>query len=239
MRLDPLGRAITSVYDVIGRQISRSDARGVKVSYAYDAADRLIGRQYNNGDLPVTLSYDAVSNRTLMQDSTGRTTSSYDALNRLQAVTNPAGNTITYAYDSVGQRNWMIDPDGDRFTYAFDPAGRLQSLVNPQGDHTTFSYDAADRRMGMSLANATHTSNTYDNADRLVNVSSRLNSSGQVLLSSSYTYDNTINRTGMVEVRLVKSVMQTSIVTWSYDPTYQLIGEQRSGNLRLRQHAHV
>jgi len=39
-----------------------------------------------------------------MNDTTGTYTTTYDALDRKQTVTNPADKTITYAYDAVGQR---------------------------------------------------------------------------------------------------------------------------------------
>jgi YD repeat-containing protein len=225
--LDPLGRAVTATFDAASRQIGRLDARGVLVSFAYDPVDRLIGKQYNNGDPAVTFAFDAVGNRTQMQDGTGTTGFSYDAVNQTLAVANPGGKTVSYGYDGIGQRRYMITPDGELFTYTFDPAQRLANLVNPQGDATTFQYDSADRRTGVSLANGTSVSLAYDNADRLLEITS-LNSLGNVLIGSSYTYDNSVNRTGMYEVR---QGAPNGIVTWSYDPTYQLIQEQRSGTL--------
>ena len=65
------------------RQTLRIDARGFRTTYVYDNADRLIGRRYPDGTR-VTLAYDAANQRTLLNDSTGRTTSTYDADGRLR-----------------------------------------------------------------------------------------------------------------------------------------------------------
>jgi len=90
-----------------------------------------------------------------MEDTTGRYTYSYDALNRSKAVTTRAGKTITYSYDAVGNRKFMLDPDGGRFTYIYDAADRIDHLANPQNERTSYSYDAANRGTVKKLANGT------------------------------------------------------------------------------------
>jgi len=64
-------------------------------------------------------------------------------------------------------------------------------------------------------------SNTYDNADHLL-LLANLNSTGTTLSSFNYAYNGVGNRTRVQEV-------DGSVLTWSYDPTYQLTNEQRSG----------
>jgi RHS repeat-associated protein len=64
------------------------------------------------------------------------------------------------------------------------------------------------------------TSFTYDNADRTIQLAS-VAPNGSMLTSFTYRYDNTANRTGVTEV-------DSSVTTWSYDASYQLIGEQRT-----------
>ena len=49
-----------------------------------------------------------------------------------------------------------------------------------------------------------------------------LASGGTTLSSFNYTHDPVGNRTQIVEA-------DGDVVTWSYDPTYQLTNEQRSG----------
>ena len=89
-----------------------------------------------------------------MNDSTGRTSSTYDAATRLITVTNPANLRITYSYDRLSERTQMTDPtSGGVFKYAWDAAGRSQSVQDPQSLRTTFSYDNADRMIVARLGN--------------------------------------------------------------------------------------
>ncbi len=133
---------------------------------------------------------------------------------------NPAGIALTYAYDAVGQRATMAQPTG-AFTYVYDSAGRISNLTNPGGQTTTWSYDSASRVAQQLLANGVTVSNTYDNANRLLLLAS-IGSGGTTLSSFAYTHNSVGNRTQVVEV-------DGSIVTWSYDPAYQLTNERRSG----------
>ena len=95
-------------------------------------------------------------------------------------------------------------------------------MTNPQAQRATWSYDAASRVTGTHFANTTRVSNSYDNADRLLRVAN-LSSTSTTLSSFSYAVDAVGNRTRVVEVT-------GNRVTWSYDNTYQLKNEQRSGS---------
>ena len=86
---------------------------------------------------------------------------------------------------------------------------------------TSWSYDAASRVTAQLLANGVRVSNIYDNADRPL-LLANLGSGATTLSSFAYTYNPVGDRTQVVEV-------DGSVVTWSYDPTYQLTNEQRSG----------
>ena len=110
------------------------------------------------------------------------------------------------------------------------PAGWLSNVVNPRGDLTTMLWDAADRRVGTQLANGINVSLSYDNASQLRLASSRIGT-GTVVLSCSYTRDNAGNPTNMSEQRLTSGTLATGLVTWTYDPTYQLTAEKRTGSL--------
>ena len=89
-----------------------------------------------------------------IQDGTGRSTFTYDSLNRRLTAKDPAGNAITYSYDAVGARAEMIAPGGGRFTYAYTALGAIDHLSNPQGDRTSYSYDADGRRTRRSWPTA-------------------------------------------------------------------------------------
>jgi RHS repeat-associated protein len=172
-------------------------------------------------NLPSPHWYDAASQRTVMADLTGRTTSSYDNGGRLSKVTYPAGKRISYSYDSAGQRTRWIESGGGRFTTVYDAAGRRTFLMNPENQRTTWSYDNANRVTAIRLANGVRASYTYNDADqltRLVNITG----TGTTLSSFTYNLDPIGNRSKVTEADGTR-------VTWSYDKSYQLTRELRSG----------
>jgi RHS repeat-associated protein len=218
--IDPLGRRTTFSYDDANRQTAKLDARGVLVTYQYDAVNQPTGRVYT-GEVPVTMQYDPVGNRTVLKDVTGISTTTYDPLNRVSAVVNPSGKSITYTFDATARRRTLMEPGGGLFTYSHDSAGRIAYLVNPQADRTTFSYDPANRRTLTQLANGTRASVTYDEASRLTQLYN-LKSDDSVISGFTYDYDPFGNRTSVLEA-------SGDRVTWTYDPANQLLNEQRSG----------
>ena len=219
--IDPLGQRTSSQYDAASRKILRIDARGFRTSYVYDNDDRLTCQRYPDGTR-VTHAYDNAGRRTLLNDATGRTSTTYDADGRTTLVAIPAGSRLTYAYDAGSRRKYLTEPEGSRFTYVFDAAGRTSYVANPQAQRATYSYDPANRVTGIHYANSTRTSYLYDNADRLLRVAN-LTSTNTTLSSFSYALDAAGNRKRVVEVT-------GNRVTWTYDNTYQLTNEQRSGS---------
>jgi RHS repeat-associated protein len=157
-----------------------------------------------------------------LADGTGTTTNTYDAVNQLKTVTNPDGKQVIYNYDAAGQRSQMTDPDGGVFTYHYDPVGNVDHLVNPQNERTTWTYDAANRETLKCLANGSKASMSFDAAGQL-RLLENTKSTGAVISSFSYTYDNVGNRTRVDE-------NGAGQVNWTYDDTYQLTNEVRTGN---------
>jgi hypothetical protein len=82
-------------------------------------------------------------------------------------------------------------------------------------------HPAADRRTVKVLGNGARASFSYDNAARLTRLVN-IKSSGVTISSFNYKYDNATNRTGVLEA-------SGDRVTWTYDATYQLTHEKRSG----------
>jgi len=218
--VDQLGQRTSYSY-AAGQQTVRTDAKGQITSYVYDDADRQTNIQYSDGKL-VTFAYDANGNRTRMEDSTGLTTYTYDELNRPKTVTYPANKTITYTYDAVGNRATMTDPDGGITTYSYDSRNLLSTLLNPFAETTTWVYDVLGRVTTMTHANGTVAEHDYDAGGNLTALRN-LKSDRSVLSIFSYSYDNVGNRNGVAEAN-------GDLVTWSYDNSYQLTREQRSGS---------
>jgi RHS repeat-associated protein len=219
-QIDPLSRSTTFGYNAASEQVSRIDARGYRTTYVFDNLSRLTCRRYPDGSR-VSMAYDAVSNRTLLADSTGRYTTLYDTRNRARAVTSPGNLTISYSFDAAGRRSTMVEPFGGRFTYGYSPTNLNTLVVNPQGERTTWQYDAKSRATVQRLANLVRVSYAYDDADRLIRLAN-LTSIGTTITSYHGTWDAANNRVARVE-------QDGTLVTWSYDNTFQLTRERRNG----------
>ena len=216
---DALGNLTTWQFDAASRQTLRIDGRGLRTSYAYDADSRLTGQQYQDGTR-ATMAYDANDQRTVLSDWTGSYTSTYDPVGRLSSVVNPAGMRDHLRLRRG--RSARLDEPADRSLHLRPRPGRpARSLTNPENQVSSWSYDAASRVIANLLANGTQASSTYDKADRLL-LLANLTSAGTTLSSFNYTYNPVGNRVQVVEAN-------GDVVTWSYDPTYQLTNERRSG----------
>lgn len=115
----------------------------------------------------------------------------------------------------------MIDPDGGRFTYAYDELGRSDWLENPYNERTTFVYDDAGQLLTKTLGNGTRATHIYDEAGRVARVVN-LKSDDSVLSQFDYSYDEVGNRISVVESDAAR-------VTWTYDDSYRLVQEHRTG----------
>jgi RHS repeat-associated protein len=217
---DPLGALTSYSYDLANNQTKRIDARGFTTSYSYDADNRQTGYIYNNG-IQATFAYDSIGRHIVMSDWTGVMSYSYDSDSRPTSVVYPTGKTLTYAYNANGSRTTLTDPDGGLTTYAYDPQDRLVKIANPFAEITTIAYDPLSRETKRILANGVVTSHSYD---AVSNETSRwqTTASGTPLTAYTTTYDAIGNRLNVAEI-------DSNIVSYSYDPTYQLNAEQRSG----------
>ena len=146
---------------------------------------------------------------------------------RAQTVVVPASAfRISYSYDALGNRTILRMSTGGRISYTYDVLSRNYRVVNAESDVTTIAYDAASNRTATVFANGTRCSVVYDPAARVARLAT-LASGGTTLTSFSYRYDSVGNRTQVVEV-------DASIVTWLYDRTDQITGEQRTGTAPFR-----
>ena len=78
-------------------------------------------------------------------DRNGNTTQlTYDALNRLVTVTDPASRTITYTYQSPTSYlvTGVATSVGISLSYAYDAQGRLSQVTNPDSTTVNFTYNS-------------------------------------------------------------------------------------------------
>ena len=146
----------SQTYDDAGNLTSRTDARGKKHVYSYDALNRLTRIAYPTGT-PTVLEYDggatpvksAIGKLSGFTDESGRTACTFDAFGRLLTKTSTVGNTAIKSYkfaieysageQQTGQRIGATYPSGNRLVYTYGANGSVTSisLLPAKADGTT------------------------------------------------------------------------------------------------------
>jgi len=123
---------------------SKTDARGVRRCYQYDAMNRLTQRNYSNGETTVTNSYDQTNclglsschntgHRTSMADAGGSEFWAYDPMGRVareQRITNGVTKTTSYTYNLDGSVATVVYPSGRTISYGYDAVTRPVSAAD-------------------------------------------------------------------------------------------------------------
>lgn len=158
----------TWTYDATGTLHDWTDPDGVKLTFAYDDAHRLVDMADASGS-HIHYTLDAVGNRLREEtfDASGVSRRSvsrkYNSLGQLTSVTDGMGHvvfdaTATGSYDSVGNLVNAKDALGISSKDTYDVLGRLiASVANASGTDaatkattTTFALDALDRLTGVT-----------------------------------------------------------------------------------------
>lgn len=117
-------------------------------TYAYDAADRLVGAQYPDGST-AGWGYDPVGNRTAATANGVTVPATYDAANRLTAQ-----GGATFAHDRNGNRTGKTE-GGVATSYTYDAENRLTGVGAPGGPSASYAYDGDGRRVRETVNGAT------------------------------------------------------------------------------------
>ncbi len=212
-RITPANQTITYVYDALNR-LSQKTSPAETATYTYDAAGRLLTAANPAGTLThaydgqgrlkqavfpgsqtVAYTYDAADNRATLAYPGGPTVTypTYDQLNRLKAMTDLNGQTISFGYDALSRRASLTLPNGVVSTYGYDAANRLTSLIHTKGAATlssfAYAYDPLGNRETRTDAAGTHAYN-YDPLSQLVIADEQASGTPSLAL----TYDAVGNR---------------------------------------------
>ena len=175
-------------YDANGNLIYKTDARGTKVTYAYDADNRLTGKTYSDTTPAVTYNYDETSSHSVtLTNTTGRKSSettagtyptpvvfSYDpmgrVLNNSQQAINSVLSTIVYTYDLAGNILTASVPGAGTITNTYNGASRISGSTTNYtvgGSPTTLisspHYNALSQLVSQALGTGLNESWTYNN----------------------------------------------------------------------------
>jgi RHS repeat-associated protein len=181
----PSGKVETFIYDANSRLTQKTLASGTKINYDYDKLGDLLSKDYSE-EKGVTYAYAASGLRLSMNDSTGKSSYTYDSEGRIASVTDSYGKMLSYNYDEYGQISQIGYPDGRTVSYAYDLAGRLTMVSDSQGESVYYSYSKKGEVLKAVRSSGVVTDYRYDVLGRLLSL---VNSKdGKVLSSFSYTW---------------------------------------------------
>ena len=140
-----------------------------------------------------------------------------------------------YAYDSWNRVQTMTYPDGEVVTYHYNAAGQVESMTsNKQGRQSVIvdriGYDKEGHTVYTKLGNGTETTYTYDKQRERLQVMN-LTADGQTVMENRYQYDavdnilgitNAANPTSLTKLNKAKLGGRSSH-TYEYDELNRLI----------------
>lgn len=227
-RMPVLGLSISKTYDMVGRLLTVTNAKGQTVSYTYDANDNMLSETDAMGNT-TQFQYDANDNRTSIINAKGYpTTFTYDD-NDLLSSTTFIGQTESYTYNFNGSLHTKTDPNGVTTTFNYNSAGNLlsdgyaQYAYNERGQLASvtkdnksliFLYDP----MG-NISSVTYDGQTIEYTyDRMSNVTDIIYPSGNQV---RYSYDK-LNRVTSIRVAEDQYFHPLREVSYQYLPSGKL-----------------
>lgn len=180
---------------------TRTDPRGIVITYGFDSQNRVNDVQYSDGTPEAKFVYGASGaannggGRLISStDGTGSKTYQYDVMGRLTQISQIIGvNTYTTKYSYAGGRIKTItypsgaNGAGTQVTYAYDNIGRLSSvLLGANTIYTAGSYNAAGQVLTNTFGNGVSGAFSYNN--RLQLGSLRYANASAALLDLAYNY---------------------------------------------------
>ncbi|MDR4515568.1 MAG: hypothetical protein MRJ23_12930 [Nitrosomonas sp.] len=240
----------TYTYDLAGNQLTKTDARGVVQTTAYDALNRPVSQSYTTvTGVPqtdsITWTYDTGTNGigrlTGMSDESGNTSYQYDQYGRLiqktQTVSHNSENfvqTLSYQYNANGQLTRMTYPSGTQIDYAYGADGRPVELkINGNILIKDVVYRPFGEPESWNWGNNQAYSRSFDLDGRLTQ--HLLGADTQTLIYDAAsrivntTNTNTVyNRTYEYDAndRLIRQTGSTTTKLWHYDANSNRTSEQ-------------
>jgi RHS repeat-associated protein len=235
-----LRRVHTRMFNALSQLSQDINAAGMAVAttLTYDAqgnlktADAPLGRNTTNY-------YDALNRLDQITDpNTGQTYLGYDANNNLNTVKDPRGLTTTYTHNGFGDLSELQSPDSGNTLNTFDSAGNLKTSTDARGDVVTYTLDALNRVTQQAYADETIVFG-YDNPAKGANGIGRLTSASDASHALSWTYDDLgrVSGKGQTVAGVTKSVgygysngdLVNLVTPWGQKVVYSYTNHQITG----------
>lgn len=181
-------------YDPQDHTTSVTDPGGLVTTYSVDDAAQ-VWRQVSPDTGTTNYTYDTAANLSTRTDAVGAVeTRTYDALNRLTALTYPdTSNNVAYIFDDptatngIGRRTATTDPAGTTI-YSYDFTGRLvQENRTPMGQSNAFTQYAWDKNgnlTGLTYPSGRIAAFTINTSDQVTAAVAVVNGTSTTIASS-------------------------------------------------------
>lgn len=217
--VDPLLRKTTKTYDLAGNLATIKDAANRTTTYTYNKDNQLTKVAYSDGVTPtVEYEYDANGNRTSMTDGTGKTTYTYDQLDRITETKDGHGNVVGYEYDLANEQTKIKYPNGKAVERSYDKAGRLHSVADWLEHTTSFAYDQNTNLTATTFPTGTSEQDTYGYNEADQQTEAKISKGEEILASLMYTHDSN----GQVTTTVAKGLPGAETTEYGYDENERL-----------------
>lgn len=206
---DPVGTTTMTWADEDVVMTSKTDARGVRTDYTYDADGNLLTETV--GGFTTRYTYEKsfarpIKNRVKTStDRNGNTTTfHYDSRGNPVRVVNAEGGETVHTYAGNGDRVQTRDPNGNTGRFNYDGFGYVETATDPLGGSTRTRWNIRGLPLEVTDPRGRKTGFEYDTLDRLTVKTDPLG--GQ----RRFTYDNVGNK-------LTETDEENRATTWTYD----------------------
>lgn len=196
LQVSPDTGTTANTYDSGGNLSTSTDARSKTGTYAYDALNRVTSVTYP--DQTISYTYDSGTNQknrlTQVSDASGSTSWSYDTHGRVLSRQQSMGisKTLGYAYDSAGRLQTLTLPSGNTITYGYTDGKTTSLTLN--GSTTILSnvlYQPFGPMRGWTWGNSSLAVREYDTDGKVTDI----DSAGL----KTYSYDDAFRITGITD----------------------------------------
>jgi RHS repeat-associated protein len=230
----PESGAVQYAYTNFSQVQTRTDARNITSTYAYDGINRLTGITYSDGvTKSVSFAYDQGTNGidrlTSMTDGVGTETYQYDILGRETAMTKTINGTaypLAYSYNTASELKQITYPSGRTVAQTVDALGRATQLTSGSTSYISgVNYNAAAQPTSFQFGNGVQAAFSY-NAQMQLQSLAYSNSSGTIVgLTYSYGTENN----GQIQ-SVTDSVDSGRTANYTYDAWARLKTAQTTGD---------
>jgi RHS repeat-associated protein len=177
--------------------------------------------------------YDGNGNLASIADPLSHTTTNtFDALDRLVGVLDPASGITSYGFNGDGALTQVTDPRSLVTGYTVDGFGETSAIASPDTGSTSMTYDADGNVLTRIDARGVTATYTYDPLNRIKQITySKTGTADEV---HSFEYDGGVGGAPNAKGRLTKVSDPAAITTYTYEPhgrvlsKAQTIGSQTS-----------